>query len=511
MNELVSQLMNYAYGAWRYRWYGVAVAWAVCLAGWTWLYFQPNIYRATAQVYVDTDTILRPLLAGMVVRPNIQNKVALVTRILLSRPNLEKVVRSTDLDLRAGTPEKMEQLLLGLDRRIDIRGTRRDNFYTISYVDPNPVMAKRIVQNLLNSLVENTLGAGRTDSNTAQRFLNQQIKTYEEKLNAADDRLRDFKQKHVGTMPQQGRGYYDRLQGAMAELQNAKLQLAEAERTQDILSKELGGDEPTFGIMSEAGGSGGPLDARINALQSRLDNLLLRYTNRHPDVIAVKAQLKELEAQRKKELARLAASGAVGGVAENPVYQKLKISLSETQARTAGLRVKARAYQKRVDYLKKMVNTIPAVEAQLARLNRNYSVTRSQYDNLIKRREQAKMTQQVEQSSDDIKFKIIDPPFVAPKPVAPKRLVLELIILLGGLGVGLGFAFFLSQLKSTFNDRRVLRRVTGFPVLGTVGTVFLGGELARRRIEAAMLVITVLLLIGAYIGGAALTILKVGA
>lgn len=511
MNEIVSQLMNYAYGAWRYRWYGVAVAWVVCLAGWTWLYFQPNIYRATAQVYVDTDTILRPLLAGMVVRPNIQNKVALVTRVLLSRPNLEKVVRSTDLDLRAGTPEKMEQLLLKLDRRIDIRGTRRNNFYTISYVDRNPVMAKRIVQNLLNSLVENTLGAGRTDSNTAQRFLDQQIQIYETKLNAADDRLRDFKQKHVGTMPQQGRDYYARLQGAMAELQNAKLQLAEAERTRDTLSKELGGDEPTFGIMSQAGGSGGPLDARINALQSRLDDLLLRYTNRHPDVIAVKAQLKELEAQRKKELERLAASGAVGGIAENPVYQKLKISLSETRAETAGLRVKARAYQKRVDYLKKMVHTIPAVEAQLARLNRNYSVTRSQYDNLIKRREQAKMTQQVEQSSDNIKFKIIDPPFVAPKPVAPKRLILELIILLGGFGAGLGFAFFLSQLKSVFNDRRVLRRVTGFPVLGTVGTVFMGGVLVRRRIDATLLVITVLLLIGAYFGGAALTILKVGA
>ncbi len=511
MNEIVSQLMNYAYGAWRYRWYGIAVAWLVCLAGWTWLYLQPNIYRATAQVYVDTDTVLRPLLAGMVVQPNVQGKVALVTRVLLSRPNLEKVVRSTDLDLRAGTPEEMEQLLLELDRRIGIRGTRRDNFYTISYVDRNPAMAKRVVQNLLNGFVENTLGAGRADSNTAQRFLDQQIKSYEEKLNADEDRLRDFKQKHVGTMPQQGRDYYNRLQGAVADLQNAKLQLAEAERTRETLSKELSGNEPTFGIMSETGGSGGPLDARINALQSRLDDLLLRYTNRHPDVIALKTQLKELEAQRKKESARLAASGAVGGIAENPVYQKLKISLSETQARTAGLRVKVRAYQKRVDYLKKMVNIIPAVEAQLARLNRNYSVTRSQYNDLIKRREQAKMTQQAEQSSGDIKFKIIDPPFAAQKPVAPKRLLLASVILLGGLGAGLGFAFFLSQLKSTFNDRRVLRRVTGFPVLGTVGTVFMGGALVRRRIDAALLIITVLLLIGAYVGGVALTVLKVGA
>ncbi len=511
MNQIVSQLVNYAYGTWRYRWYGALVAWLVCLGGWTWLHFQPNIYRATAQVYVDTDTILRPLLAGMVVQPNIQNKVDLVTRVLLSRPNLEKVARSTDLDLRARTPEEMDRLLLKLEQRIDIRGTHRDNFYTISYIDRDPGTAKNVVQTLLNSLVENTLGAGRVDSRAAQHFLDQQIELYEQKLNADDDRLRDFKQKHVGMMPQQGKDYYNRLQDATAQLNDAKLQLDEAQRTADALRKELSGDEPTFGIMSETGAGGGPLDARINALQSRLDDLLLQYTPQHPDVIAVKQQIKQLKEQRRKELTRLAAAGAVGAISENPVYQQLKISLSQTQAKVAGLRVKVQAYQKRVDYLKKMVNTIPAVEAQLARLNRDYAVTRSQYNDLIKRREQARMSQQAEQHSDDVKFKIIDPPFVASKPVAPKRMLLASAILVGGLGAGFGFAFFLSQLKPTFNDRRLLRRVTGFPVLGTVGTVFRGRALTRRRLDAAALALTVLLLVGLYLGGVALMVLKTGA
>ncbi|HQU16079.1 MAG: hypothetical protein B7Z66_07990 [Chromatiales bacterium 21-64-14] len=511
MNEIISQLLNYAYGAWRYRWYGAAVAWLVCISGWTWLHFQPNIYRATAQVYVDTDTILRPLLAGMVVQSNVQGKVQLVTKILLSRPNLEKVARSTDLDLRATTPDAMEKLLLKLDQRIQIRGTERDNFYTISYVDPDPRAAKRVVQTLLNSFVENTLHAGRQDSNTAQQFLDQQIKSYEAKLNADEDRLRDFKQKNVGMMPQQGKDYYNRLQDAITELDGAKLQLAEAQQTGDTLSKELGGDEPTFGIMSEAGDNGGPLDTRINALQSRLDDLLLQYTNRHPDVIAVREQIKELKAQRRRELAKLAASGAVGGVSDNPVYQQLKISLSETQAKAAGLRVKVQEYQKRVDYLRKMVNTIPAVEAELASLNRDYSVTRTQFNDLLRRREQATLSQQADQSSDDIKFKIIDPPFVAPKPVAPKRLLIMAAIFAGGLGAGIGFAFFLSQIKPTFNDRRVLRRVAGFPVLGTVGTVFTGDMLMRRRIDATMLVLTALLLMSVFIGGVVFTVLTTGA
>lgn len=510
MNEIVSQLMNYAYGAWRYRWYGAAVAWLVCLAGWTWLHFQPNIYKATAQVYVDTDSILRPLLAGMVVQPNIENKVDLVTRVLLSRPNLEKVARSTDLDLQAHTPDQMERLIFKLDRNIQIRGTRRNNFYTISYVDSSRRMAKTVVQTLLNGLVENTLGAGRVDSRTAQRFLDKQIKMYAAKLNAADDRLRDFKQKHVGEMPQQGKDYYGQMQDAMAQLSGAKLQLAEAQRTASVLRKELSGDEPTFGIMSEVGATGTPLDTRINALQSRLDDLLLQYTPQHPDVIAVKEQIKELKAQRRKEMAKMGSSGALAGVSENPVYQQLKISLNETQAKVAGLQVKVSEYQKRVDYLKKMVNTIPAVEAELAQLNRDYSVTQAQYNDLIKRREQARLSQQAQQSSDDVKFKVIDPPFVAPKPVAPKRLLVSSVILLGGLGIGFGFAFFLSQLKPTFNDRRVLRRATGFPVLGTVGTVFVGGALARRRLDAVMLTAIILLLIALYLGGVAITILRTG-
>jgi polysaccharide chain length determinant protein (PEP-CTERM system associated) len=187
MHEILAKLMSYLRAMWLRRWYAVIAAWLIALLGWAWVYVTPNQYEATARVYIDTQNMLKPLMSGLTVAPNMDQIVTMMTRTLISRPNMEKVARMTDLDVRAKTPKETEALLDGLASDIKLSAnTRGDDLYVISYRHRDPEIAKRVVQSLLTILVEGSLGTKRKDTDTAKRFIEDQLKSYEEKLIAAE-------------------------------------------------------------------------------------------------------------------------------------------------------------------------------------------------------------------------------------------------------------------------------------------------------------------------------------
>src|SRR5262245_54213921 len=265
MYEVWGQIVEQLSGMWRFRWRALVVAWSVALAGWAWVYALPNIYNASARVHVDTESMLRPLLRGLVVESNIQDQLNFMTRALLSRPQLEKVARETDLDLRAHTPREMENIIEELQRKILIAGDGRSSIYTISYEDADRQLAQRVVQTLLDTFVETSLGNKRSDSSSAQRFLEEQIKDYEQRLSQAEDRLAEFKKKHVGMMPGDGGEYYERLQKENQTLDGLRADLRLAVERRDQLQGQIDGEEAVFGVVqpSTGGGIASSLDGKI--------------------------------------------------------------------------------------------------------------------------------------------------------------------------------------------------------------------------------------------------------
>ena len=162
MHEVVEQGITYARGIWRFRWYAMTLTWVIVIVGWIIIFRLPDQYQATARVYVDTDTILRPLLRGLALQSNTIQRVHLMTRTLMSRPNLEKVARMTDQDIKAKTPEQMEALLDEYASNIKLNSTRTDrNLYNISYRNSDPKAAKEIVQAILTIFMESSLGEAR--------------------------------------------------------------------------------------------------------------------------------------------------------------------------------------------------------------------------------------------------------------------------------------------------------------------------------------------------------------
>jgi polysaccharide chain length determinant protein (PEP-CTERM system associated) len=221
-----------------------------------------------------------------------------------------------------------------------------------------------------------------------------------------------------------------------------------------------------------------------------MDQLRLQYTELHPDIQATKRLIERLEAQKKAEQAGLAAD-PTGSRIQNPVYQQLTIAIAEADATVASLGARVAEYQRRYGELRNASNMIPEVEQEYTQLMRDYDVYRQNYNALLERRESVTMSGEVESKTDTVDFRVIDPPFVPSQPAWPNRPLLLSLVTLGGLVAGMAAAFLLSQLRRTVTDRRVLRELTGLPLLGAVSRVETD-ETRRRKRKGLMAYLTAL-------------------
>src|ERR1700747_2140050 len=172
---------------WRHRWLAVGTAWLVCTAGWIGAAFVPTKYESSARVYLNADPLLTPLLKGLAADTDPSRHLDFMQRTLLSRPNLEQLIRLTDLDTGIRTPGEKEALFKGLSSDIEVKPITL-NLLTLSYRDSDPVLAKNIVQSLLTIFAEKMAGSSRAEMDSAQRFLEGEIASYRDQLRAAEKR-----------------------------------------------------------------------------------------------------------------------------------------------------------------------------------------------------------------------------------------------------------------------------------------------------------------------------------
>ena len=503
MHELFELFVAYANGIWRHRWYMITLAWVVSIIGWGIIYQLPDQYEAKARVNVNTQSMLQPLLRGLTVTTNTEQRIQLVTRTLLSRPNLEKLARMTDLDLMAQGPSEMDKLLDHLASDITLTGTRDQDLYTISYSHHDRQMAKLVVQSLLTIFVESTLGQNRTDTDSAQAFVDRQIKEYEAKLEASERRLSEFKRTHVGMMPGSAEDYYGQLKSAQSSLEQAQLSLREAQNQRKQLKEQMETDEDSYLTYSELmPNSGSALDMRIQGLEERKDELLLNYTEKHPDVIAINNLIAALEQKRQEERSLMDEMDM--GPTDNPLYQQMKLQLSQADGLVASMRTRVDEYQRRVANLQEMVDTIPKVEAEFQQLDRDYGVLQSQYHSLVQRREAANIAEQAEASGDQIRFRVVDPPRVPVEPSSPNRPLLMTGVLIVGLLAGAMLALLLYLINPTFDNPNTVMATVGVPLLGAVSMVYGLKRERRQRYALAAYSIAVVGLFAVYGGAMAL-------
>ncbi|MEM1021141.1 MAG: Wzz/FepE/Etk N-terminal domain-containing protein, partial [Pseudomonadota bacterium] len=308
MNAYIEQLTTVLYGVWRKRWYGLVAMWLICVLGWIVVALIPDKYESSARIYVDTNSVLGQVMGDRGMSSTALRQVFAMRRTLVSRPNLEKVVRRVDLDLTTETDAEMEKLITELSKNIRIR-SEGDDLFWISYVSgstdfsdrENAELAKRIVQNLIAIFFDSDVMEGRDDIANVQRFLEDQIKDYERQLAQAERRRAEFKRENLGLLPGD-RNFLSRIERNQQELSKTEDQLNELSLKVQELERQKQTVSPVMTSTGLVGGSpiGSVQAQQLQALQAQVEDLLARgYTDKYPDVVTLNRRIEDLKEKLK--------------------------------------------------------------------------------------------------------------------------------------------------------------------------------------------------------------------
>jgi polysaccharide chain length determinant protein (PEP-CTERM system associated) len=476
MDPIRLLLRQYINAAWRRRWTGVVVAWLVCACGWAAVAFIPNEFESSARLYVDADAVLTPLLSGIAADSAPQSQLELIQRTLLSRPNLEKVISKTDLDLTVANPSDRERLIKRLSNDIRVVPQTR-NLFTITYRDRSPKMAHDVVQTLLTIFVESATGGNRTDMENARRFLEHQISSYEQQLRAAEKRRLDFRSKYIELFPNDVNLSTFGIEQVRSQIRTLEGQLQDAISKRDALKTEVE-KTPTLLVVENTtaatamAASGG--QTRLAQAQEQLRDLLLKDTDQHPDVIAQKKLIAELKSVPEKANQPVNPTTVPGGDVKrsvpNPIYDSLKVRLVDADSAVSSLQRQLDEATRVKDRLEKFQVEQPGLLAEFQNMDRDYGVLRKNYEELLGRLQSANIAQAADTQADKVKLQIVDPPEIPRIAVAPNRVLLLSAVLVSGMGAAVVIVLLLSQLDRSFSTVDDLRNL-GLPVLGGISVI----------------------------------------
>ena len=473
---------------------GLIVAWIATAIGSAIVMSVPDKYEASARIFVDTQSILKPLMTGLAVQPNVDQQVVMLSRTLISRPNVEKLIRMADLDLKISSKNEQDALIDSLIKTLEIKTVGRDNLYVLSYRDSSPETAKKVVQSLVSIFIESSMGDSRKDSKNARKFIDEQIKTYVVKLEEAEARLKTFKLRNMELQNVEGLDMTAQMSMVANQLNQAKLELREAENARDTARRQLNNeklqaqDQTMNSLIQESNMSISTpeIDGRIDFQRRNLDGLLQRFTEQHPDVVNTRRLIKELTEVKKKEvlgLRRMAMENPVVSSSNSLMQQELNRIVATSEVQVATLKTRVAEYSTRLNRARELMKTAPQIESEQPQLNRDYDINKKNYNDLVTRRESAALTGDLESVAGLADFRLIDPPRASQKPVAPNRLLLMPVALVIALGLGLLTTFLISQMRAVFYDTRSLSQVVGLPMLGAVNLVMNEHELNKEKKE----------------------------
>ena len=493
MGSLYDELGAALHAVWMRRWLALAVAWAVCLAGWLVVSQIPNSYESKARIFVQ----LRPILPTDGATAIQQQKdIDRVRQTLTSAVNLDKVVRGTDLARTVSSEADIADRVAGLQKAIKLTA-QQDNLFEIVVTAPGGKLSQQIGQKLIDIFVEDNLADNRDQSSQSLQFLDQQLDARQKQLQEAEAKRADFQARYLGALPGTG-SLDDRIGAARTQLAQIQSDLAAAQSSLNAVNAQMGGTAATIASGGGSAAMPGPARARLQAIQGQLADARAKgYTDAHPDVIALKGQLATAQAAARNEPM---SGGSAGGAASNPLYLSLKSMQADKAATIAALVQRKSQIEGDLNQLQSKMASAPGVAAEQGQIEREYQVLKDQYDKLLSDREQVKISSQAQNISDAVKFNVVDPPTLPRTPTSPNRPLLLTGVLILGLGAGVAAAFAIAKLKTTFPTASRLEKASGMPVIGSIGEVVTAAEIALRRKRLTLFAGGLAALVVAFVG-----------
>ncbi|MGC8119111.1 XrtA system polysaccharide chain length determinant [Marinobacter sp. VGCF2001] len=467
----------------------VVVSFAVLGAGFVW----PYKYTSETVIFVDDRNIIAPLMEGRAVATEISDRTSAAKELLMSRSLIEKVALDRNIYPDAPTdPEPLEYRIASIRGGLSVR-PRGDSYFSIGFSSTSQMEAFRVAQRLGQVFIEETKDRKRAESRNAYDFIDKQVKSYEQQLTQAENRLKQFLSENTDGTEQEANSRMAQLRN---QLELAELEKKELETRAASLQGQLAGIRPTI----RQGRTQDSYRERIRILEERLDSLRLQYHDTYPDIVILREQLAELRKQRDQAVERPAdRSSLEGEETVNPLYQELQANLSTTRADMATVETRIQSLSRLLEQQAKRMERIQANKAQYSELTRDMEVNREIYDDLLKRREKARVSMHLDIEGQGLNYRINEVAQFPRTPSGPQFSMFAAAGLFLGLAAPFGAVAGLLQVDPRIRARKQLEEDIGLPVLVEIPQVRTPYEKRRDRKVTALIGFFAVLTIAAYV------------
>jgi polysaccharide chain length determinant protein (PEP-CTERM system associated) len=409
----------------------------------------PPVYRSGTLILVEQPTMPKDYVTPNVA-DDLQERLQSITQQILSRTRLLQIIEQVKVyndDSKKTADEKVERMRKDIEIEL-VHDAHNDKItaFNVYYSARDPHLAQKVTSELTNLFINENVEVRQQLSEDTTEFLQNQLETARQTLSEQEEKIREFKGQHVGEMPTQQQSNLQILSGLQSQLQNAEDGLNTAKQQRIYLQTLLDQYRTLQGTVSSGGDAPESLpaiDKELERLKAQQAELSARYTDRHPDVRKLKEQIAQTEKTRDALVADLMAKSATsaddskktqksGEFAPNSPMMQLQGQLHANQIEIANRERSIAELKASVAQYQGRLNQEPVREQQLADLTRGYDQSKSNYDELLKKKNESEMATNMERLQQGERFRVIDPPSLPSKPDFPNRLKFC------GMGLGIG-------------------------------------------------------------------------
>jgi polysaccharide chain length determinant protein (PEP-CTERM system associated) len=467
MASLVPALIHEA----RHRRLALGIAFAViALAALTAGMLWPRKYVASTTILAQESSIITPLMEGAAAPTANKNRANMARDVIFSRKVMAKILDAGGWMATNPTPVEQDRIAEGIKARTQVQ-IAHDNLITITYSDNNARRTYEVARAFAQLFISESLASKQRESREAYEFINSQVEAYRKKLTDAEDKLKAYRDANQDARPGSEADTAARISQLRTQIESARMDMMERRSQEGSLASQLTGESEVSTVQT----TGGVLQAQLGELQAQLNKLLLTYTDSYPDVVRVRHQIEDLKKQLASEDQRQQAAQASGtptaldsNVTFNPAYQQIKSQLASARAASAAAAARMGASESMLQSELQRSARIANSENVTAELTRDYNVNRDVYQDLLKRRENARVSMNLDAEQRGLSFLVQNP---AVMPLTPSGLR---FMHFGLAGMGLSIVLPLSLLFAlVWFDPRVrsvwqLEQAIGGPVLASI-------------------------------------------
>lgn len=462
------------------------IALAALVIGATW----PKKYESSTTILVQESNIVTGLMEGRAVATGVANRASIAREVIFSRKVMNEILAVGGWMAANPSPVEQDRMIDAITDRTKI-SSPRDNLIQISYSDSNAERSYKITQRLAELFISESLAAKERESRNAFEFISGQVDAYHKKLTDAEDKLKAYREANVDARPGGEADSNARISQLRSQVEQARMELMEERSREGALSAQASGESEITAVQTRAGQT----RVQLAELQGQLDKLLLTYTEDYPDVVRIRHQMQDLRENLKRQEQQKSLASNPSAIDDtvqyNPLYQQLKSKLAEARSNAAATASRMSASESMLNAELERSKRIANSENALSELTRDYEVNRDIYQDLLKRRENARLSMDLDEKQQGLTFRIQEP---AVMPLRPSGLRL-MHFAVAGLGLGillpLGMLFGYARFDPRARSAVQIERMAGVPVLATIPAYPTPADRRRNAVHGSVLCVIV--------------------